>query len=98
MYYYRAILYLYLGMNNQALEDIDRAIQKSEDNVAKYFHARGVIFFLDKNYEQAIMEFGTALSIDENDEASTLEKAKCELLQGQEELAYKTLQGVTKGD
>lgn len=26
MYYYRAILYLYLGMNNEALEDIDRAI------------------------------------------------------------------------
>jgi tetratricopeptide (TPR) repeat protein len=26
MYYYRAIIYLYLGMNNEALEDIDRAI------------------------------------------------------------------------
>ena len=35
--------------------------------MARYFHARGVIFFLDKNYEQAVMEFGTALSIDEND-------------------------------
>ncbi len=26
MYYYRALLYLYLGMNAEALEDIDRAI------------------------------------------------------------------------
>jgi tetratricopeptide (TPR) repeat protein len=55
IYYYRSIIYLFLGMNTEALEDIDRAIEKSEDNVAKYFHARGVIFMLDKNYEQAIM-------------------------------------------
>lgn len=53
MYYYRAVIYLFLGMNSEALEDIDRAIEKSEDNVARYFHARGTIFMLDKNYEQA---------------------------------------------
>jgi hypothetical protein len=53
MYYYRAIIYLFLGMNSESLEDIDRAIEKSEDNVARYFHARGILFMLDKNYEQA---------------------------------------------
>jgi tetratricopeptide (TPR) repeat protein len=66
MYYYRAVIYLFLGMNSEALEDIDRAIEKSEDNVARYFHARGILFMLDKNYEQASSEFATALSIDEN--------------------------------
>ena len=29
MYYYRAVIYLILGMNSEALEDIDRAIEKS---------------------------------------------------------------------
>jgi hypothetical protein len=29
MYYYRAVIYLFLGMNSEALEDIDRAIEKS---------------------------------------------------------------------
>ena len=54
LYYFRALVYLFLGMNAEALEDIDRAIEKSEDNVAKYFHARGVVFMLDRNYEQAL--------------------------------------------
>jgi len=29
MYYYRALLYLYLGLNAQALDDVDKAIEKS---------------------------------------------------------------------
>ena len=45
MFYYRSALYLYLGMNSEAIDDIDKAIEKSEDNVAKYFYERGLIFF-----------------------------------------------------
>lgn len=30
MYYYRALLYFYMGMNAEAIEDVDRAVEKSE--------------------------------------------------------------------
>jgi len=30
MYYYRALLYFYLGMNAEALDDVDKAVEKSE--------------------------------------------------------------------
>jgi hypothetical protein len=45
MYFYRALLYFYLGMNAEALDDVDRAVEKSEENVARFFYLRGLIFF-----------------------------------------------------
>lgn len=29
MYYYRGLIYLYLGMNVEAIDDVDKAIEKS---------------------------------------------------------------------
>lgn len=45
MYYYRGLLYFYLGMNAEALDDVDKAVEKSEENVAKFFYLRALIFF-----------------------------------------------------
>lgn len=64
MFYYRALLYFYMGMNAEALDDVDRAVEKSEENVAKFFYLRGLIFFQERNYENALGELTTCLSID----------------------------------
>ena len=50
MYYYRGLIYLYLGMNAEAIDDVDKAIEKSEDNIAKYFYLRALIFMHERNY------------------------------------------------
>ena len=47
---------------------------------------------IDRNHEQALSEFVTALSIDEQHADSIIEKAKCELLGGDSESAFNTLQ------
>ncbi len=53
---------------------------------------------LDKNYEQAILEFTTAISIDDADELSITEKAKCELLTGDIEAAYTNIEKLSRYD
>jgi tetratricopeptide (TPR) repeat protein len=54
MYYYRSLLFLFLGFIGEAFDDIDRAIEKCEENVAAFFYIRGIIFFLERNYKNAI--------------------------------------------
>lgn len=44
LFYFRSLLHCYLGYFPQALSDIDKAIEKSEDNVPKYFFLRGHAF------------------------------------------------------
>ena len=92
MYYYRSLLYFYLGMNAEALEDVDRAIEKSEDNVARYFYLRALIFFQERNYEQGIAECSTCISIDEKFYEAYLERAKMKLICDEPSEAYEDLQ------
>lgn len=54
MYYYRSLLYFYLGMSAEALDDVDKAIDKAEENVAKFFYLRALIFMHEKNYESSL--------------------------------------------
>lgn len=54
MHFYRSLVFMYLGMNVEAIEDLDKAIEVSEDNVIDHFYAKGLIYFIEKNYEQAI--------------------------------------------
>ena len=42
MLYFRGLVYLYLGKYEEALQDVVKAISKSEENVAKYFFFRGL--------------------------------------------------------
>lgn len=56
---------MFLAMNAEALENVDKAIEKSEDNVPKYFYIRGVIFAMEGNFKQAISDLTTCLSLDE---------------------------------
>jgi hypothetical protein len=46
MHFYRSLVFMYLGMNVEAIEDLDKAIEVSEDNVIEHFYAKGLIFFI----------------------------------------------------
>ncbi len=42
MLYLRSLIYMYLGKIEDGLQDIIKAISKSEENVAKYFFYRAL--------------------------------------------------------
>lgn len=77
LYYNRAIVRCYLGYFDKALPDIDKAIEKSEDNVPKYFYLRGHSFACCKQFKQAISDLSIAIQLDENYADAFLERAKC---------------------
>ena len=83
MLYYRGLVYLYLGKFEEALQDIIKAISKSEENVAKYFFFRGLthayISFLFRslnNKKQALNDLNICTNLDEKFGPAYLEKAK----------------------
>lgn len=62
---------------NEALLDIDKAIEKSEDNVAKYFYFRAMLYGCMKQYKQAANDFSICINLDENCADAYLQRAKC---------------------
>jgi hypothetical protein len=44
MFYFRGLVELFLGKYEEALEDIIRAISKSEENIPKHFFFRGITY------------------------------------------------------
>lgn len=77
VYYFRAIIHAYLGYYKESIADIDKAIEKSEDNVADYFYLRGHTFGICKQYKQAVSDLSITISLDDNYADGYLERAKC---------------------
>jgi len=51
LYYVRSIIKAGLEEFESAVNDIDKAIEKSEDNIPKYFYLRGLIYACRKSYK-----------------------------------------------
>ncbi|EAS02746.2 tetratricopeptide repeat protein (macronuclear) [Tetrahymena thermophila SB210] len=92
LFYFRAIVRCYLGYYQEGIADIDKAIEKSEDNVPKYFYLRGHTFGICKQYKQAISDLSIAIQLDENYAESYLERAKCYHFAGESNNAFADLQ------
>lgn len=83
MLYFRGLVYLYLGKYEEALQDIIKAISKSEENVAKYFFFRAIthaylfiIFRSLNNRKQAMNDLNICTNLDDKFHYAYLEKAK----------------------
>jgi tetratricopeptide (TPR) repeat protein len=81
--YYRGLVYLYLGKFDEALQDIIKAISKSEENVAKYFFFRAlthkyilIIFSSLGNRKQALNDLNICNNLDDKFSMVYLERAK----------------------
>ncbi|CAD8053664.1 unnamed protein product [Paramecium sonneborni] len=92
LYYIRSIVKCFLGQVNEALQDIESAIQKSEDNVAKYFYFRGIVFGILKQYKHSLNDFSICLTLDETFADAYLNRAKCHFLSGDSNSAFQDLQ------
>ena len=82
IYYHRAVVHAYLGIWNEAINDIDRAIEKSEDNIPKYFYLRGLCFACCQSFKQAIHDLSVCLSINENYAEAFLMRSKWLQIEG----------------
>ncbi|CAK58296.1 unnamed protein product (macronuclear) [Paramecium tetraurelia] len=92
IYYVRSIVKCFLGQTNEALADIESAIQKSEDNVAKYFYFRGMVYGILKQYHHSLNDFSICLTLDETLPDAYLNRAKCHFLSGDSNSAFQDLQ------
>jgi tetratricopeptide (TPR) repeat protein len=92
VYYHRAVINLYVNDFDKAVADVDKAIEKSEDNIPRYFYLRGLIFACCGNFSQAVQDLSVAINLDENFAKAFLERAKCLQMEGNPNEAFLDLQ------
>lgn len=74
------------------MSDVDKAIEKSEDNIPKYFYLRGLIFAIFGNFSQSVQDLTVAINLDEKYSKPYLERAKCLQIEGNSNEAFLDLQ------
>lgn len=77
VYYHRAVVYAYQATWNEAIQDIDKAIEKSEDNIPKYFYLRGLAFACCQSFKQAIHDLSVCITLNEHYAEAFLMRSKC---------------------
>lgn len=65
-FYCKALVSCQLEQWEDAMCEIDEAVERSEENEAKMFYLRGTILGCCQSYKQAIHEVSVAISVDAN--------------------------------
>ncbi|CAM6002383.1 unnamed protein product [Sphagnum balticum] len=73
------------------LQNINRCIEKAEENLPKYFYLRGVAHSCVRDFKKAVNEFSICISLDPNYGPAYLEKSKCHFLLGSTEKGFASL-------
>ena len=89
--FHRTILHLYFEDWALAHEDINRCIEKAEENLPKYFYMRGVCHCCVRDFKKAINEFSICLSLEPTHQEAHFQKAKCYFLLGNTEKGFASL-------
>ena len=90
--YYTALVLYSIGKLKDSLKIIEKAIEKAEENYAKYYHLRGLVQFAINNYQNAISDFTIAINLDKNFCSAYLERGKCYFSYGDIKLAFLDIQ------
>ena len=86
--YMRSIVRFASKNLNEALIEIDQAIEKSEDNIPKYYYLRGMIYANGKSYKNALEDFSIVVQLDPKHSKAYLNRAKCYFLLGVKDKAF----------
>ncbi|CAD8173712.1 unnamed protein product [Paramecium octaurelia] len=86
--FYRGIVLFAQGRLEDSLMDLDKAIEKSEDHVAKHFYVRGMIQACRNAFELALNDLTIAINLDEKLVDAYLNRAKMFLFLGDRKNAY----------
>lgn len=68
--------------------DMDKAIEKSEDNIARHFYVRGLLQACRKAYKPALNDFNVTISLDEKMPEAYLNRAKLLYIYGDKNNSY----------
>ncbi|KAM3146491.1 hypothetical protein pb186bvf_001460 [Paramecium bursaria] len=77
LFYIRAIIKSCNRKFTSAVKDLDKAIDKSEENQYEHFYLRGIIHGQSMRLKQAIKDFSTSIHFNLSHAYSYLERAKC---------------------
>ena len=90
--YFMALVLYCIGKLKDSLKTIEKAIEKAEENYAKYYYLRGLVQFAIKNYQNAISDFTITINLDKNFYNAYLERGKCYFSYGDIKLAFLDIQ------
>lgn len=77
--FYVGYLKLSIGLENEAVENFNTAIDKSDDNMSLHYIWKGIALCMCNDYERALGEFRIALNVDPTDYHAGLYKGRCYL-------------------
>lgn len=86
--FYRGIVLFAQNKYDLALIDLDKAIEKSEDNVAKHFYVRGMIQACRCAYKPALNDFTITIQLDPKSNEAYFNRAKIWHILGDRNNAY----------
>ncbi|KAM3146723.1 hypothetical protein pb186bvf_001253 [Paramecium bursaria] len=86
--FYRGIVLFALQKYDDSLMDMDKAIEKSEDNIARHFYVRGILQACRKAYKPALNDFNVTISLDDKFSEAYLNRAKLLYIYGDKNSSY----------
>jgi tetratricopeptide (TPR) repeat protein len=97
----RARCYASLGKLKEAIDDMNKCVQvriKTHSHVAGAYLYRAELYTQAKDYDKAILDYTTALSLDPGHSAVIRQRAKVYELMGKQDLANKDKKAADKAD
>jgi len=92
LHYIRALVLYELGKFNTALLAIEKAIEKADENYAKYYFLRGCISACSQSYQKALNDCSIAINLDKDFSPAYLERGKCYYTLGDVKQAFLDIQ------
>ncbi|OMJ76350.1 hypothetical protein SteCoe_24292 [Stentor coeruleus] len=92
LHFFRGIVSYYEGKNAECVQDLEVAIEKSEDNNSYHYMCRGLSYAQLGLYLEAINDFSAVLQLNENLVQAFLYRGRCAFLQEDTNLAYADFQ------
>ena len=93
--FYRGVLLYFLGNLSEALLDLDKAIEKSEDNIPKHFYIRVMVHFALESHKLALNDFSIAINLNELYTEAYVNRSKVFYILGDKSNAYYDAKKVT---
>lgn len=92
LFFFRGILLYYLKRPIDAVYDLEKAIDKAEDNVPLHFLARGLCSAKLRMYKEAVQDFSIVIQLDEKVADAYLYRGRCNFLMENMEEALEDFQ------
>lgn len=88
LHFYRGLVLYYLGKPIEAINDLEIAIDKAEDNIPAHFLAKGLCYAKLELFKEAIHDFSIVLQLDEEHGDAYFYRGRCGFIVGDTNMAF----------